>query len=208
MHKTIVASIILAICFLVTIVLTETQASLTSTKDHFGYYQTTVKSYVKKDMKKTAEELRKFGSFLNSEIESSKEETKILIKASADEMEELAKKIDANAEVTRTDIDKAFARAYHRLSQKYYEASRESWVKKEVKKAGEEMNDAEQYLENGAKAINHKVTPEVTSTFHKVVKKLSEGKDYVEDETSKAMDDLGTEIKKLGDKISDDKPPK
>ena len=208
MNKTIVVSIILAICFLVTTVLAETQASSTTTEDHFGYYQTTVKSYVKKDMKKTAEELRKFGSFLNLEIESSKEETKILIKASADEMEELAKKFDASTEVTRTEIDQAFARAYQRLSQKYYEASRKSWVKKDVKKAGEEMNEAEQYLENGAKAINHKVTPAVVSTFHKVVKKLTEGKDWVEDETGKAMDDLGTEIKKLGDKISNDKPAK
>jgi len=158
-------------------------------------------NFFKKDMKASAAEIRKGATFLKMQESRATAEGKKALKASIDELEKLANKVEKGTVPSVKELDNVFARAHHALALHHKLKASESWAKKEYKMAGHDLKAAAIHLEHALKWSGHELEAGVV----KVIKdtgllagKLIEGIGWVPEEVGKAIEYIGTEIDKLG----------
>ena len=158
-------------------------------------------SFLKKDFKNAAAEIRKGAAFLKLEAARSTKEGKELLMSSVYELKKLAKDVDAGEVTSAKMLDEAFARAHHALARHHHIKATEYHAKGEMSKMGHALKAAATHLEHGLAWSGHKLeagTVEVLKETGLVAGKLIEGTGWVASGVGKAIDEIGKEIAKLG----------
>jgi len=167
-------------------------------------FQKAHESFLKKDFKTAASEIRKGAALLETEAAHATEDGKKVLMASVHELEKLADDVEKGTVTSAKDLKDAFARAYQSLANNYYLKASEDWAKKEAKDTGQALKSAAAYLEQAVTWSGHKMeagAAEVIKGAHVVAGKLIKGAGWGAEEVSKGVKDIGREIAKLGKAI-------
>ena len=162
-------------------------------------------SFLKKDFKAAAAEIRKGEAILKSETRHATEEAKEALTASSRELETLAQGVEKGTVTSTQELRRAFARADLALAKQHYQKAAASWSKKEIKKAGHELKAAANDVELASAWGGHKLeatTAAVIKDARAVAAKLIEETSRTTDEVSKGLDAVGKEIGKLGEQMA------
>ena len=167
-------------------------------------FQKARKSFLKKDLKSSAEAIRKGAAYLKSVGEQAEEGGKQAFLVSMQELEKLADRVEKGTITSVKELDQAFARAHHVMAQHHYLRATESWTKKETLKVGQELKAASRHLERGVKHVGGKVRNDVKPVIKDtrfLARKLIKGTGWVDAEVERGIKALGLEIDKLGEKV-------
>jgi hypothetical protein len=174
------------------------------------YMKAAHKSFLKKDVKATAAELRKAAAFVKLEAARAADDSKTDLVASATELDKLADDVEKGAVTSVEKLDSTFARAAHALANHHHKKAEESWAKKQVKPTGHSLRAAAEYVEHGSKWTGKEVeagSAEVLKGVREVSSKLIAGSGWVGEEVGKAIKKCGDETEKLGKWIEPAKKP-
>ncbi|TSA11209.1 MAG: hypothetical protein D4R73_04150 [Deltaproteobacteria bacterium] len=164
-------------------------------------FQKAHESFLKKDFKAAASEIRKGAAFLKTEAGHATEDGKKVLMASVHELEKLAGDVEKGTVTSAKDLKDVFARAYHALANNYYLKASEDWAKKEAKDTGQALKAAAVQLEHAMAWSGHKVetgAAEVIKGAHVVAGKLIKGAGWVPEEVGNGIELVGKEVEKFG----------
>ncbi|MDA8240980.1 MAG: hypothetical protein M0Z67_11505 [Nitrospiraceae bacterium] len=167
-------------------------------------FQKAHESFLKKDFKASAAEIRKGSDFLKKETEATSDEGKKALTASAQELDKLADSVEKGAVKSDKELKGAFSRAEHALANNYYLKASDSWARKETKETGYALKSAAEHLEQAENWSGHKLeagTTEAIKEGREVSSKLVQGTGYVAEEVRKGLKDIGEEISRVGKNI-------
>ncbi len=158
-------------------------------------------SFLKKDFKTSAAEIRKSAAFLKLQAARAAGEGKKGLMASIDELEKLAKDVESGTVTSATMLDQAFAQAHHALAQHHYLKAIEYKAKGDSVMFGHALKAAVIHLEHGFAWAGQKLesaTVALIKDVGLVSGKLIEGTGWISKEIGKIIEDVGAEIMKLG----------
>jgi len=161
-------------------------------------------SFLEKDFKTSAAEIRKGSDFLKKETGVAGDEGKKLLAASTRELDKLADSVEKGAVKSDKQLKDAFSRAEHAVANNYYVKATDSWARKATKETGESLNSAAVHLEQAANWSGHKLKAGASKAVkegHEVSRKLVEGTAYVPEDVEKSIKNLGDAISEFGKKI-------
>lgn len=182
-------------------VLVEEDVLVTVANEPEHHFRRSVEDFLKKEMKASAAEIRKGAACLKLEANRASEDVKMNVMASVHELEKLADEVEKGSVTDVKKLDQAFARGYHALAKHHYLKASEAWTKKEIQKAGHDLEAAAICLEHGLAWAGHELEAGIVSLISKtrlVAGKLIEGAGWVPEEVGKAIKAIGKEIEKLG----------
>ncbi|MGE5304309.1 MAG: hypothetical protein ACM3TN_13435 [Alphaproteobacteria bacterium] len=168
------------------------------------HFRNARESFLKKDARAAAAEIRKGAVLLELEAGHAKGKVKEALAASSHELQKLAQGVENGTVTSTQDLRRAFARADRALAEQHYQSAAESWSKKEIKKAGRELKAAANHVELAVAWADHRLdstTAAVIKDARAVAAKLSEKAGWTKDEVVKGMHGVGNEIEKLGKQI-------
>jgi hypothetical protein len=158
-------------------------------------------SFLKKDYKAAAEEIRKGEAFLRLQSARATVEGKKGLDASVEELEKLANDVEKGTVTSAKTLDNTFARAHHALAKHHYLKAIEYRAKNDTRRTGHALKAAAIHLEHGFAWAGHELeagTVRVIKDTGLLAGKLVEGTGWVAEEVGKAIDKIGQEIDKLG----------
>jgi hypothetical protein len=185
-------------------VIVEEEDWLVLEDDLLRHFHQARESFLKKEMKVAASEIRKSGVFLKVEAAQATAESKKALLASAHELEKLASDVKAGAVKSAKDLDDAFVGVHLALARHHHEKAQAAQAKNEHKTIGHYLRAAAAHLEQALAWAGHKSEAAVISVIdgaRVVGGKLIKGAGWTVDEVGKAIDALGKEIERLGMKI-------
>lgn len=161
-------------------------------------------NFAKKDYRAAAAEIRKGVAFLRLEAGRATADGKAALQSSAQELSQLADKVEKGAVRDASELNQPFAKANHALAQAHYRNASESWARKAVDATGYELKAAASDVEKAFAWAGQKVeagTSDVINDTRLVARKLNTGAVHGAEEVGKSIDALGHEIERLGSKI-------
>jgi len=161
-------------------------------------------SFLEKDFKASAAEIRKGSDFLRKEAESAGIQGKKMLAASSRELDKLADAVEKGAVKSDKKLKGAFSRAEHAVANNEYVKATDAWAGKETKEAGHALNSAAEHMEQAAEWSGHKLKAGASKAIkagREVSGKLVEGTSYVPEEVGKALKSMGDAISGFGKKI-------
>ncbi|MCL4490814.1 MAG: hypothetical protein M1510_02770 [Nitrospirae bacterium] len=161
-------------------------------------------SFIKKDMKAAAAEIRQSAAFLKREAERATGEGKKDLSASTRELEKLADDVKNGTVTSVKRLDNAFSRTYYALARNHYLNASESWAKKAAKDTGHDLKAASDDLERGLAWSGHKAetgTKAAIKDARQISGKLIKGAGWVSSEIGKGIEDMGRGIDKFGKEV-------
>jgi hypothetical protein len=167
-------------------------------------FQKAHESFLKKEFKASAAEIRKGSDFLKKEAQSANAKGKKALAASSHELDKMADDVAKGAVKSDKKLKDAFSRAEHALANNYYLKASDSWAKKETKEAGNALNSAAEHLELAADWSGHKLEAGESKAINlgrDVSGKLVQGTGYVSEEVGKSLKSMGDAISEFGKKI-------
>ena len=156
--------------------------------------------FLKKDLKAAASEIRKGSGFLKMKVKEASKGGKEGLKASVQELDQLAKDVEQGTVTSGKKLKDAFARSYEALAHHHYLKASESWTKKKTKETGQALTAAAEYLEQAARWSGRQLetgTAEVVNYARTVGGKLIKGAGYGVEEVGKGIKEIGNELSKL-----------
>ncbi|MHB9061059.1 MAG: hypothetical protein ACYC47_06115 [Desulfobacteria bacterium] len=167
-------------------------------------FQKAHESFLKKDFKASAAEIRKGADFLKKETKTAGNEGKKMLAASTRELDKLADSVEKGAVKSDKQLKGAFSRAEHAVANNYYVKATDSWGRKAAKETGEALNSAAEHMEQAVNWSGHKLKAGASRAIkegREVSGKLVEGAGYVQEEVGKGLKDMGDAISGFGKKI-------
>jgi len=161
-------------------------------------------SFLKKDFKASAAEIRKGTDFLKKETGTAGDEGKKLLTASTRELDKLADSVEKGAVKSDKQLKDAFSRAEHAVANNYYVKATDSWARKATKETGEALKSAAEHLEQAANWSGHKLKAGASKAVkegREVSGKLVEGTGYVREDVEKGLKNMGDAISEFGKNI-------
>jgi len=158
-------------------------------------------SFLKKNYKAAAEEIRKSVAFMKLEEARADAEGKKLLTASIDELEKLAKDVEQGSVTSAATLNQAFARAHHALAKHHYLRAMEFKTKEAGVQFGHALKASAIHLEHGFAWAGHEMdaaTVAVVKDAGLVAGKLIEGGGWIGKEAGDIIEKIGVEIEKLG----------
>lgn len=177
----------------------ESQSSIEQT------FQKAKKDYLEKNMNSAAQQIQKSASFMKAKAAKASDKGKEALNTSAKELEKLADDVKKGTVTSVKRMEETFARAYVALASDSHIKSTESWAKKEKSKAGDALDSANKYLERSFAWAGQKIetrTKEAMEKSKELSLKLKKKGSVVAEDVAKGLKDTGTEIEKLGKRIS------
>lgn len=171
-------------------------------------FQSANESFLKKDFKASAAEIRKGSDYIKKEAAATGEEGKRMLAASTRELDKLADSVEKGAVKSDKEIKAAFSRAEHALANDYYVKATESWARKKTKETGEALNSAAEHLEQAVDWSGHKLKAGASKAIkegREVSAKLVAGTGYVSQEVGKGLKNMGDAISDFGRKFASGK---
>ena len=167
-------------------------------------FQKARESFLKKDLKNSAEAIRRAAHYFVKLQTQAEEKREKAFFASQEALAKLADRVEKGTVKSVQELDQTFAQAAQALAQYHYLRATESWAKKETSRVGRELEAASAYLESGVKRVGGKVEHGVGTVIQDtrlLAAKLIQGGGYVNTEAEKGIKALGVEIDKLGKKV-------
>ncbi len=168
------------------------------------HFQAAHDSFLNREYKKSAEEIRKGAAFVRMEAGSAAGQAKQALEKSERDLRILAKEVEQGSVQDVKRLDNAFAQADQNLALSHRIRANEAWDKKEARKAGAELKAAAVHVENAAAWLG----AEAKATFVAAVRdtrlvagKLTEGTGYTAEEVGTIIASLGKAIDGLGRRI-------
>jgi hypothetical protein len=158
----------------------------------------------KRDAHGAAADIRKAEATMRVEAGRAPGDVKQGLEASADELEQLAEKVDSGSVKSNETLDRAFARADHSLARYHYACASEAWTTKAADKTAHGLERAADYTEKAAAWNGEKLRGAGLTLTHSariVADKLHKGKDVATGEVGRGIEDLGNEIDRVGRKL-------
>lgn len=162
-------------------------------------------SFLKKDYKAAATEVRKAVAYLKLESGRGVADSQKALNASGQELETLAKDVEKGVVKDVKKLDDAFARADQALAKSHYVKASESWGKKLYDKTGYELKAATNSLERAASWAGSEASAAASTAVkdgRSVTGKLISGTGWAVDEVGKAIDSVGQGIEQIGKKVA------
>lgn len=169
-----------------------------------AHFQSAHDSFLSKDYKKAAEEIRKGTAFVRMEEGSAIAKAKLDLSASERDLDRLAKNVEKGSAKDVKDLDNAFGRADEALALSHQIKANEAWDKKEAGKVERELKASAKHLENAAAWVGTEAKTAAADAIRDsrlLAAKLAEGSGYAIEEVGKGINDLGKNIADLGQKI-------
>jgi len=167
-------------------------------------FQKAHESFMKKDFKASATEIRKGADYLRKEAESAGSKGKRMLAASVKELDKLADSVEKGAVKSDKELKGAFSRAEQAVANNDYVKATDSWARKETKETGHALNAAAEHMEQAADWSGRKLKAGGAKTIEEgreVSGKLVKGTGYVSEEVDKALKSMGDAISGFGRKI-------
>ncbi|MBL7188989.1 MAG: hypothetical protein ISS70_21895 [Phycisphaerae bacterium] len=158
-------------------------------------------SFLKKDLKGAASEIRKGEAFLRLQAARATAEGKKGLIASVAELEKLANDVEKGTVTSAKRLDRTFAKSHHALARHHYLKAMEYRTKKDTKRLGQSLRAAAVHLEHGFAWAGHEleaVSVRAIKDVGLLAGKLVEGTGWVAEEVGKAIEKIGQEVDKLG----------
>lgn len=169
-----------------------------------AHFQAAHDSFLSKEYKKAAEEIRKGLAFVRLEEGTAIAKAKQDLDVSERELQRLAKNVEQGSVQEVKRLDSAFARADQALALSHRIKANEAWDKKELTKIENELKAGATHVENAAAWLGAEAKAGAATAVRdtrSVAAKLTEGSGYAVEEVGKAIDSLGKAIDELGRKI-------
>ncbi len=158
-------------------------------------------SFLKKDAKAAAHEIREAAAFLGLEAARATGDVKKALLAAAHDLARLAEGVERGTVTAVKDLDTVFARVHYALARHHHLKATAAWAKKAAHKAGLDLRAAATHLEHAAAWVGKKGeagVAEVIKGSRLLAGKLIEGTGWVPVEVGKGLEAMGKEIEKLG----------
>ncbi|MCI1280345.1 MAG: hypothetical protein LKG23_15325 [Nitrospira sp.] len=165
-------------------------------------------SFVKKDLKKAAAQIRKGEAFLKLEAGRATAEGKKLMEESGHELAKLADDVERGTITSVKRLDEAFARAHQALAVHHHLKAKDSWASKAEQaahKVGQDLKAAAEHAHQGLVWTGQKAEAagaKAMKDTRLLAGKLIEGAGWVPAEVGKGLEAVGAEIEKLGKKVA------
>ncbi|MEZ6097833.1 MAG: hypothetical protein R3E01_02565 [Pirellulaceae bacterium] len=167
-------------------------------------------SFLKKDFKAAAHELRLAGGFLHAAASNAAGDAKAALVASANEVDRLAKDVESGTVKSAKTLENTFARAEHALAIHNHVKAKTAIENQHHAAGGHYLRSAVNHVENAAKWAGHELEAgavETANGVRLVAGKVVEGTGFVPDEVGKGVTWVGTEVEKLGTLIEPHETP-
>jgi serine protease Do len=162
-------------------------------------------SFLKKDLRGAASEIRQAAAFVGSEEAKATGEAKKELRASAQELLMLAERVENKAVKSEKELNDSFARAEAALARYYHAMASESWAKKETARTGQYLKQAADHVEKALTSAGQKME----EASKKVIQKAKETAGKMERavglsaaEVGQSLDAIGKEIAERAHKMS------
>jgi hypothetical protein len=176
-----------------------------SVTDPGNEFQKARESFLKKDLKASAEEIRRGIAYLES-IEAKAEDNRAkAYQKSFQNLHEFADRVENGTVASVTELDQRFARTYYTIANYHYLKALESWTKKETLVAGQELKAAAAYLGEGAKHMREEMKTGVGPVIDNsrlLAEKMVNGAGWTTTEVENGIKVFGAEMEKLEKKVS------
>ncbi len=165
-------------------------------------------SFLKKDLKKAAAQIRKSEVFLKMEAGRATAEGKKLMEESGHELRKLAEDVEHGAVTSVKRLDEVFARVHQAFAHHHHLKAKESWTNKAEQvahKVGQDLQAAAAHFDQGLIWAGHKseaAGAKAIKDTRMLAGKLIEGTGWVPAEVGKGIDSMGEEIEKFGKKVA------
>lgn len=162
----------------------------------------------KGDMNRAAQDLQRASAELRREAAGSNQQGKKVLERSARDLDKAAAEATKSQGEDSAKVNKKVAEVEHNLAKYHLDQSRASWTRKATEETGHELRLATRHLENGAKwaGVEAKAgARDVVGEAQEVSGKLIEGTQAIPKDVGRALDEVGTEIDKLGKKVKSSK---
>ena len=161
-------------------------------------------SFLEKNYKMAAEEIRKSVKYMKSEEAHAGTEGKKLLKSSVDELKELAKDVEQGKVTTVKTLDDAFSRANNALIRNRQMSAMESETKGAVAKTGHAIKSTPSNVKNGLSWAGDKIgtaASVVVKDAGFVAGKVIEGGGWAGKRTGDVINTIGVKVENFGRKI-------
>jgi hypothetical protein len=168
-------------------------------------FQKAKQDYLQKDMDSAAGQIKKGADYMKAESAKASAKGKEALTSSARELEQLSVDVKKGTVKSVNKIEQSFARAYLAMAADRHIKSAESWTRKESGKTGEALASSSMYLERSFAWAGQKVethTKEAIEKSKSLSLKLKEKGNVIAKDVEKGLKDTGSEIEKLGKRIS------
>jgi hypothetical protein len=158
-------------------------------------------SFLKKDYKAAAEEIRKGAAFMKLEEGRANAEGKKVLTTSIDKLEKLATDVENGTVTSAATLNHAFARAHYALAKHHYLRAIEYKAKNAGVELGHALKASAIHLEHGFAWAGHEMDAATIAAVKDtglVAGKLIEGGGWIGKGASDVIDKIGVEIEKLG----------
>jgi hypothetical protein len=182
----------------------EKKISTASPDEPDEHFRKARESFLRKDVKAAAAEIRKGAVLLKLKAGHAPEEAKEALAASSRELETLARALEQGTVASTQDLRRAFARADRALAEQRYQRAAESWSKKEIKNAGHELKAAANHVKMTVAWAGHKLeatTAALVKEARATAAKLEQATGSTTDEFGKGLHGVDNAIEKLGKQI-------
>jgi len=166
-------------------------------------------AFLSRNLKKTAEEIRKGEAFVKMEEVRASGDAKRSLDTSTQELAQLAGEVSKGEVKDVKSLDQAFARADYALALSHRAKASEGWAKKDATKTGYELRAAADFLEQGASRAGGDAESGVSvgvKDTRELSGKLIHGVSVATDDVGKVMETIGQEIGMLGKNVMYSKP--
>jgi serine protease Do len=172
-------------------------SSLDKLENHFQK----AKEYIEKQVYgKAAFEVRSGAAILKNEAGQATGEARKSLLQAEKELDGLASELENGTIKSTDEVKGAFSKAYNAMAEYYNAEASESWSKKAISEAGEYLKGAADALEKAWTWSGRGIESGTDAAIRyagEVGDKIEKGVKLGSAEVSKAVDDLGTEIRKL-----------
>jgi hypothetical protein len=161
-------------------------------------------SFLEKNYKVAAEEIRKSIKFMKSEESRAGAEGKKLLKSSVDELKNLAKDVEQGKVTTVKTLDNAFSKANNALIRNRQMNAMESESKGAIAKTGHAIKSTPSHVKHGLSWAGDKIgaaASVVVKDTGFVAGKVIEGGGWVGKRTGDVINTVGTKVQNFGRKI-------
>jgi hypothetical protein len=167
-------------------------------------FQQARESFLKKDLKVSAEAIRQAASHLNSLEQKTVEKGEQSLAESIESLRQLAARVEKGTVKSVKELDRVFSRVHQTLARHHYLKATETWAKKETTRTGQELRAASDSLESVLKRARKKVQKGTYTTIQetrRLAGKMIEGTAVASAEVEKGLAALGKEIDQLAKKV-------
>lgn len=184
----------------------QTQAKVSGEQDKLSQqFHKARENFLKKDFKDAAAEIRKGEAFVKQEAGQATGEAKQALSASVQELDKLADEVQKRTVSSVKELERTFARAHYALALHYLLKASESWGKKAISEAGQDLKAAAVHLENGLAWAGHRLEGEGVAAVKEAKQmgeKMETGAGWVASEVSKGINAIRKGIDEASHKLS------